>query len=177
MTIDKCKIAYPLSTTWIDYPDNESVAVIIYFVGCDHNCYGCHNPDFQHESTALNSIEMNVSDILYLTKNVTQSYHTDKIVFSGGDPLHPNHRSQVRHLLKELNSYNVCIYTGYDVTEVMKMKISGFKFIKTGKYVSSIAQKSYKNDEMLVLSSQNQQLYDSEYRLLTDLGIYKFKGE
>ena len=33
-----------LGITFLDYPDCESHAIIVYFPGCHHNCKGCHSP-------------------------------------------------------------------------------------------------------------------------------------
>jgi len=48
------------------------------------------------------------------------------------------------------------------------------KFIKCGKYIEELKQKVIKNDEYMQFASMNQELYDSDYNLLTKNSRYYY---
>lgn len=169
------KIIYPFSATFIDYPDNYSYAVLIYFLGCSHNCIDCHNPEFKFLNHS-NAVEMNIDLfhdklLLFCDKN-----KTNKIVFTGGDPLFSNNREFIRLFLDRYsNIFDICIYTGYNIEQVKMFNIKGFKFIKVGNYEKDKSQQSFKNDDYLQLASINQEIYNENYILLTCNGVMNFK--
>jgi len=166
-----------IATTWSDYPDNESLAVIIYINGCTHFCKDCQNKEFQvfDEKRDIFSLE----DYIKLKKTCYYN-NTNKIVLSGGDPLYTiiekkDHKVQDKiNYLFEMN-YDICIYTGYDIGQVKENNVRNFKYIKCGKYMPELKQLSEKTDEYLQFSSSNQKLYDSNFNLLSNNGRYYFK--
>lgn len=163
-----------LGSTFIDYPDNESIAVVVYFLGCEHRCYLCHNEDFQlivHPQGMLISCK----DLFTKVKEKCDEYKTNKVVFSGGDPLHHTNIDCVREFLNRYCDYfKVCIYTGYDIDFVKKNYIKNFTFIKCGGYNHSLSQYPHKTNEFIQFSSSNQKLYNSSYNLLSVNGRYYF---
>ena len=71
-------------------------------------------------------------------------------------------------------SLDVCIYTGHSIEYVKKHNVKGFKSVKCGKFEYENLRESYKTDELIQFASPNQCLYDGEYNLLSENGIYKF---
>ena len=101
-------------------------------------------------------------------------YRTKKLVISGGDPLYGRNTEVVREILCLNRYFDICIYTGYTMDVVKSLDLTGFKFLKCGKYEVAQAQVSSKSDEKICFASRNQKLYDSNYNLISDDGIYKF---
>lgn len=159
-----------LSTTWIDYPDNESLAVAVYFSGCLHNCINCQNRDLaEHQPKEFNYLEA-------IEKKLKQN-RTDKLVLSGGDPLFPLNLEATKNILNHFQDKSICIYTGYTIDYVKENQIKNFTFIKCGKYLISEQQISEKTNDYLKFASKNQELYNSDYKLLSQDGIFYFKGQ
>ena len=164
------KILFPIKETFIDYPDNESNALIIYFMGCSHNCGGCQNPDFQNMHYNNNTINVDSNILDSIIQDGFKRYNTNKIVLSGGDPLYSKNIEYTKELVLK---YDVCIYTGYEMEYVHKF-ISGYKFIKCGKYIEELHQLSEKTNQYIKFASTNQKLYNSKEKLLSVNGIYYF---
>jgi len=167
-----CKINYPLSYTFIDYPDNESMAIILYFYGCDNGCFNCQN---ENKLNNLDFKEVGIENIIKDIYILSTKLKTNKIVFSGGDCLYKNNIRFTKELLDKLKfDYDICIYTGYNTMYIKQNNIKGFKFIKIGKYVDNLKQDSFKTDDFIQFASKNQNLYDSDLKLLSNNGIYFF---
>jgi anaerobic ribonucleoside-triphosphate reductase activating protein len=166
-----------ISITFSDYPDNESLATIIYFDGCIHNCINCQNKELQiYKNKESISTTLIIDDL----RKACYDNKTNKIVFSGGDPLYSLielNDERIRYILYSLYElkYEICIYTGYDIDTVKRNNLIGFKYIKCGRYNYQKKQASEKTDGYIQFASNNQELYDSDYHLLSKNGLYNFK--
>ena len=167
-------VIVPFSSSFLDYPDTESVAVVIYLCGCEHHCPKCHNPELQNRNNGTNMAASEFEDSAFAE---LYKHKTNKLVLSGGDPLMSKNESVVRDfLLKNQHRIDVCIYTGYDICHVRHQNINGYKFIKCGKYDEKLKQTPRKTNTEFVLASTNQKLYNQKNRLISTDGIYKFGG-
>lgn len=159
-----------LQTTWLDYPDNVSLAVIFYTYGCIHKCKNCQNPSLQ---TPVESYPRGIIDeiLMYCKRN-----NTNKLVLSGGDCLLKGANLDLTNAVidKYGNELDICIYTGYDIDYVKANVHKGFKFVKCGKYDENMKTEPNKTDNYVQLASTNQKLYDSNCRLLSSNGRYYF---
>lgn len=163
-------IVLPFSQTWTDYPDPISNAVLIYFTGCCHNCKDCHNSNLQH----YGDFEINSEEIITQIKSELKKNRTNKVVLSGGDPLHPLNINITKKILEQ--DFDTCIYTGYDFSYVKENSIRGFKFIKCGKYDKDLKQESRKTDDYISFGSTNQELYNQYFNLISKDGKHTFEG-
>lgn len=59
--------------------DGEGLRTVVFFAGCPHRCFGCHNPKSWN---ICNGTEMTVEEIV---KEIASNTLTD-VTFSGGDP-------------------------------------------------------------------------------------------
>lgn len=162
--------------TFIDYPDPSDWAVIFYVSGCCHNCINCQNKELQDPNLG-NEIK-DVDSLYNIVKDATLHYKTNKIVFSGGDPLFETNRVLIKEFLNKYgNEFEICIYTGYPISFVKEQNISGFKFIKCGKFFSTELQdrKPGMTDDKFTLASGNQDFYDENYNKISINGILKFR--
>ena len=171
-----------ISETFQDYPDDESLALIVYFRGCSHHCPGCHNEGLQRrigkgipEKEAFNLI----------IKKCSES-QTDKIVFSGGDPFYYENREDMLELINSLESdnYNLCVYTGYELGDVEEFYEQAGRdytkpsFLKCGTYQENLKEKKWgKDNTEFKLVTTNQKFYkwiDGEYKQISDNNILTF---
>jgi organic radical activating enzyme len=172
--MSQVSIHYPIIFTLIDYPDPSSIAILVNFKGCEHNCVECQNSTLQEYEKNPYMDGQTLYNILIIK---TQEYDTKAVVFSGGDSLAPRNLEFTKSFLKQFgNSFDICIYTGYKIEYVKENKIIGFQFIKCGKFEKSLQQHSIKNDGYIQFASSNQELYDYNYRKLSSNGIYYFKN-
>jgi organic radical activating enzyme len=171
------KIINPPGQTFIDYPDRSSLALLIYFIGCDNTCEGCHNYKLKNINYSLNAISYS-NVYLFIRDLILYSLRakTNKIVLSGGDPLSNYNIEFVKEFLnKSYSLFDVCIYTGHDIKYVKKNKVKNFKFIKTGSYNNKTNSSMVKNNNFMMFASDNQKLYNENFKLLTKDSIYYFK--
>jgi anaerobic ribonucleoside-triphosphate reductase activating protein len=171
----KRKIMVPIGTTFFDYPDNSSLSTIIYFLGCDHDCKLCHNPELRNVDHPL-GFECDIDILRDCLKDKCNRTRTKNVVFSGGDPLHKNNLEFVKKfLVKYGKEFNVCIYTGYSISVVKEFGLINFQYIKTGKYDDSMKIDAKKTDEYFQLASTNQAIYDNNFNCLSVKGRMEFR--
>ena len=172
------KVKYPFEISFLDYPSPEGWAVMLYIPGCEHNCKNCHSPDLQDFNYSYNIKNFNMDELIREIRLTCLRNNTDKIVLTGGDPLHPKHLQNVKYLLELLYKYKfkICIYTGYDINYIKEQDIKYFEFIKCGKYIENLKQKSEKTDNKFTLASKNQKIYNTQLQELTIDGIYYFNN-
>lgn len=171
-------MAYIIETpviSWIDYPDDESVAIVWYFTGCGHNCPNCHNADLQLVK-APGSIEFTLEKFWAATEYYCKKNKTNKVVLEGGDPLFPANIEFTKDILNSNRVYDICVYTGYDIVETIEKGIKNYSFIKTGKYVEQLKQTSEKTNEFMSFASTNQTLFDKDLRQLSKNGKYYWRN-
>ena len=143
------RILNGFQTTWLDYPDNESLAVIICMLGCDNHCKGCQNPDlkdfwYKNSSVVTYTVESFCNSLLEECKK----QRTNKVVFSGGDPLSSFNIDSVKQILEKIGSLlDICVYTGHTIDYCQDKNVSGFKFLKCGGFDVNNCRQSYKTDE------------------------------
>ena len=152
-----------LKETFLDFPNSEDIAVILFTYGCSHNCMGCQSPSLQDP---FGGEVFSKEDLLNLILDRCKGNATNKVVFSGGDPLyHTTDTNQMMDILwivdsLENNDYECCIYTGYTFEQVKSFypkELLGPKFFKCGSYVESLRDKNMgKYENSFVLASRNQ---------------------
>ena len=158
-----------VQSTFLEYPDNSSIATIFYFSGCDRNCEGCQNTSLK-EYTPLDEKEV-LSGIV----NYSKRLKTNKVVLCGGDPLYKKNLDLTRKILYNLgNDFDICIYTGALIDEVKKLNLTGFKFIKCGVFDKTKFIGSKKTDDYIQFATSNQELYNEFLELISHDGIYYF---
>ena len=112
---------------------------------------------------------------------------TNKVVFSGGDPLFPKNVKDVALAIDQLKnqySLDICVYTGYNIEDVKHIyknpclsELSRPTFFKCGKYLEDLKRDSWgKSDQDMKWVSTNQNLYDENFNLVSLDGVYTFKS-
>ena len=158
-----------ITETFLEYPDNSSVAVIFYCGGCDRKCPGCHNTELQNYTL------FNPKLTVALLVEYCERLNTNKIVLCGGDPLYSKNVELTKYICSTLGSdYDICIYTGADIEEVKQLDLKGFKFIKCGIFDRNQYIGATKTDEFIRFATKNQELYDADLNLLSKDGVYYY---
>lgn len=163
-------------TTFLDYPSTDDMAIIIFMSGCSHNCLGCHNIALRtlHEPFTDEYCE----EVCNQLREQCSRNDTNKIVLSGGDCLNPCNRKLTDKILSEFGSdYDICIYTGYSIDQVKEFGITGFKYIKCGKFDINNIQEVEKTDEYIQFVNPTQNLFDSTFTQLSKNGRFYFNKQ
>lgn len=175
------KILKP-STSFLDFPDNKSMSVSLFMLGCGHHCPGCQSPklkeknNFLDEEIWINTEKNSINNITNQIRELLKKHRTNKLVLTGGDPLHYSNIEFTKEICKELiKECEICIYTGYQIKYIKDLGIRDFTYIKCGMFNHKLYQKSNKNDDRMVLASSNQNFYNNKYEQLSNKGILNFK--
>jgi anaerobic ribonucleoside-triphosphate reductase activating protein len=161
------RFIYPFEVSWQDYPSREDSAIVVYLPGCNHGCKGCHNPELQDYNQG---IDEDINIFYAVLERESKRNRTLKIVFEGGDPLFSKNIEGIKEFLKinaEKNKFEICIYTGYSIEFVMEQKVTGFTYIKCGKFEQSLFCQPGKTEEKMVFASSNQKLYNAKYKVVS----------
>ncbi|SFC88776.1 ribonucleoside-triphosphate reductase class III activase subunit [Bacillus sp. 491mf] len=91
--------------------DGEGLRTVVFFAGCPHRCFGCHNPQSWN---ICNGTEMTKEEII---NEIEKNPLTD-VTFSGGDPFFQ--ATEIKELAKNVKNLqkNLWIYTGYTFEEI-----------------------------------------------------------
>ena len=133
---DDVFISTYVQETFTDWPDDESNAIILFFVGCEHHCVNCHNsclskiPEseidywsnefelsngykdrydfFKQQFKSRKFVRISSIEIFErLIIELCEKYNTNKIIFQGGDPLYKHNKDVVKLILERFRSkYN-----------------------------------------------------------------------
>lgn len=178
-----------ISSTFLDFPDSESLAVIVFFEGCLHNCKGCHNKELQKFNKEH---RISWKDVYDKIVNYCKRNNTNKVVLSGGDSFFVLYiRShEIFKLIDKLenNGYVVCAYTGNNIEVINKLysfdDIKPYKkasYIKCGVYDENLRDNRMgKTNDEFILASSNQAFYariNDKYEQISNGNILKFKRE
>ena len=107
--------------------DGPGVRFTIFFQGCTHNCYKCHNPN-THDINKGKEISVD-----QLICNIKELPYIDGVTLSGGDPLMQIEECvELCKKIKQLN-LNIMVYTGYTYETLLKM--SNPKYQELLKYI------------------------------------------
>lgn len=99
-----------------DMKNGDGLRVVLWVAGCNHCCKNCQNPLTWDPDGGLLFDESAKQEIF---EQLDKDYISG-ITFSGGDPLHPANRIDVRNLISEIREKypkkTIWLYTG-DVWE------------------------------------------------------------
>lgn len=92
--------------------NGDGLRVVLWVAGCNHCCKECHNPITWDPNGGLLFDEAAKQEIF---EQLDKDYISG-ITFSGGDPLHPANRLDVRNLMAEIKekypNKTIWLYTG-----------------------------------------------------------------
>ncbi len=130
--------------------DGPGYRTVLFLQGCNLKCKGCHNT----KSWKIeDGTKMEVSELASILR---EKAFNKKITISGGEPLLQQEALIV--LLKELEGYDICLYTGHEYDEVPKEVLKYLRYIKTGPYISEL-----KTTTIPYVGSSNQKLVEVKH--------------
>lgn len=143
--------------------DGKGLRTVIWFQGCSHNCFGCHNPE-THDFNG--GFEKNIDE---LKKEIDKLESQSGITFSGGDPFYqPEAFLEISTYCKN-KKYNIWAYTGFTFEQLIKMsekKSIYLDILKTiDVLVDGMFEMSLKSYDVPFRGSKNQRLIDVQKSL------------
>ena len=94
--------------------DGPGFRIVIFFQGCAHHCYGCHNPEtWDFEGGKEVSFDL-------IKKIIDDNPYADGITLSGGDPLYQIDASTEIAEYAKSKGLDVILYTGFLFEEVLE---------------------------------------------------------
>ena len=124
--------------------DGPGVRTVVFFQGCDLRCKGCQNPSTWEMK---NGEEVEVEDLAALLR---KEVWNKKITFSGGEPL--MQADGLIELCKQLDGYDLAVYTGHEFSDVPEELLKLVKYVKTGPFKEEL-----KSTELEFRGSTNQE--------------------
>lgn len=139
-----------------DMLNGDGLRVVLWVAGCNHCCKGCQNPLTWDPDGGL-LFDDKARDEIF--EQLDKDYISG-ITFSGGDPLHPANRGDVRNLMARIKekypSRTIWLYTG-DLWENVKND-------PMMKYVDVLVDGEFHQEEkdvkLLWKGSRNQRVID-----------------
>ncbi|WP_028399890.1 anaerobic ribonucleoside-triphosphate reductase activating protein [Ectobacillus panaciterrae] len=94
--------------------DGEGLRTVVFFAGCPHRCFGCHNPQSWDWS---NGIQMSAEEAL---QEIISNSLTN-VTFSGGEPfMQAREAKKLARMVKE-SGKTLWMYTGYTFEEIQRI--------------------------------------------------------
>ncbi|MDL2301939.1 anaerobic ribonucleoside-triphosphate reductase activating protein [Lachnospiraceae bacterium OttesenSCG-928-D06] len=140
-----------------DMLNGDGLRVVLWTAGCNHCCKGCQNPSTWDASGGLLFDEAAKQEIF---EQLDKDYISG-ITFSGGDPLHPANRLDVKNLMMEIKEKypekTIWLYTGdvwenilyYPMMQFVDVVVDG-EFV-AGKADTSLLWKGSSNQRVIAV--------------------------
>ena len=114
--------------------NGEGSRVVLWVCGCCHNCDGCQNPELQDVGYGM----MFTKRVLMQLIDCCDRPVIDGLTISGGDPMHPMNRSDVRDVARTIKletHKSIWMYTGYDFEQIKDCSVLAYlDVIVDGRY-------------------------------------------
>lgn len=147
-----------------DMLNGDGLRVVLWVAGCTHCCKGCQNPITWDVAGGVLFDDAAKAEIF---EQLDKSYISG-ITFSGGDPLHPENRAEVRELAKEIKEKypdkTLWLYTGFTWEHIAEYPIMQYlDVVVEGPFI--LEQRDVK---LLWKGSSNQRVVDVKKTLASD---------
>ena len=144
--------------------NGDGLRVVLWVAGCTHCCKGCQNPITWDVAGGVLFDDEAKAEIF---EQLDKSYISG-ITFSGGDPLHPENRAEVRELAIEIKEKypdkTLWLYTGFTWEQIAEYPIMQYlDVVVEGPFI--LEQRDVK---LLWKGSSNQRVVDVKKTLASD---------
>ena len=146
-----------------DMLNGDGLRVVLWVAGCNHCCKECQNPITWDLNGGLLFDDAAKKEIF---AQLDKSYISG-ITFSGGDPLHPANRLDVKNLMEEIRDKypdkTIWLYTGFLWEEIKDIpEIAELDVVCEGKFVEELL-----DNRLHWVGSSNQRVVDVKKSLET----------
>jgi len=129
--------------------DGIGYRTVLFLQGCNLHCKGCQN------QSTWDITKGTKTDVKELASTLREKCFNKKLTITGGEPL--LQKDALLELLDELKDFDLCLYTGHELSEVPNEILSYLKFIKVGPFVQELKTTTKpfvgsKNQEFLEVS-------------------------
>ena len=106
---------------YCDMMNGDGCRTVLFVSGCSHKCPSCHNPQTHDPCYGQKFTIGTMQDIM----GSLRMEYCSGLTLSGGDPLYPDNREDVRHIVESVksefgNEKTIWLYTGYTYGELKK---------------------------------------------------------
>ena len=141
--------------------NGDGLRVVLWVAGCSHSCKECQNPITWDPNGGLLFDEAAKQEIF---QQLDKKYISG-ITFSGGDPLHPANRLDVRNLMAEIKekypAKTIWLYTGASWEDIWQMPLMQYVDVCVdGEFIVEL-----KDTKLLWKGSSNQRVIDVQATL------------
>ena len=155
----KIRIAGTVNDSVVDGP---GIRYTVFFQGCHHNCFGCHNPQTH---SVDGGYEIDTDEII---KEIRNNPLLDGITLSGGEPLlQVEGAGELARICRE-NGLNVICYTGFTYEKIFGIKNIGLLL----PYIDYLVDGKFENDlrdlSLKYRGSKNQRIIDVQKSLIQE---------
>ena len=123
--------------------DGIGYRTVLFLQGCDLHCSGCHNKETWDITKGSCLTVAELADALW------EKCINKELTISGGEPL--MQANAVYELITLLSDFDICLYTGHDISEVPQKLLDKIHYLKYGPYVEKL-----KTTTMPFIGSSNQ---------------------
>lgn len=134
--------------TKADMVNGDGLRVVLWVSGCQHHCPGCQNPITWNPDDGLDFDENAYNELI---EGLDKDYISG-ITFSGGDPLHPNNRTEIMTIAGRIHELypnkTIWLYTGYVWEDIIKYPlllavVSQVDVLVDGRFVQELKDVTY----------------------------------
>ena len=123
--------------------DGIGYRTVLFLQGCDLHCSGCHNQE------TWDITKGSCLTVAELADALRKKCINKELTISGGEPL--MQANAVYELITLLSDFDICLYTGHDISEVPQKLLDKIHYLKYGPYVEKL-----KTTTMPFIGSSNQ---------------------
>ena len=127
--------------------DGPGIRTVLFVQGCVQRCKDCHNPSMWDIDKGKDHY---VEEIV---EKLTKKCLNKKLTISGGEPL--LQYSAILELLKNLNNFDIALYTGFEFEDVPREILKYINYIKVGNFI-----KEQRTTIIPFIGSKNQKFID-----------------
>lgn len=138
----------------------------IWFQGCDINCDGCCNPDYQ---AFVPKNILSIDELLDIVSKARDNYGIEGVTYSGGEPTLQQHLPELTNGIKKLG-LGVISFTGKQYDDV-KSQLQGCDIVLDGSFDKNAIDKQRR-----VLGSTNQRIINLTHRYDNSVNWFNFNG-
>ena len=109
--------------------DGPGLRILLFLQGCKFHCKGCHN------KSTWNPCGGTAYEIKDLVKILRKKCLNKKLTITGGEPLLQKEALLV--LCRELRDFDLCLYTGYELSDIPQEILNYLRFVKVGLFDQS----------------------------------------